>query len=749
MGTPYLTENPRPGKKAPFLRVLKEPLILARPQVQRWGLRSDPLLLTLLFVLCSCTCVRAQSAPPTGQVSVISSTQPDSVQLRWAPSSPDAWRHLISHGVFIDRYSVRQNGKMLPLAQRSVPTRLTPSPLTPATLEEFGRNAKDNNVAIAGQAIYGERMKVSASTGGIQELVERGQEEENRFSFSLFSADQSWLAAKLMGLAYADKTADPAKTYLYRIVPAKPLASLDTTRFGFTVVDAGDVFLPPKLTNLEGSFEDRSATISWPLTFAAEYYTGYAIGRSTDGVSFERVNELSFVPLRNERAKDRAFFTDSLPENNRPYFYAVAGITPFGQVGDYSDPVQGMGRDAVPGAVPDIKGLVPDTEGGMRVQWAFPAELEKDIQYFRVRRADNDAGPYVQISDDLPTALRFFTDSMPLPSNYYVVTAYDNYTRPLSSLPRLGMPEDSIPPPVPANVRGVITKQGDVVVTWDPLDTPDLLGYRLYLSNDSTAEFSLASNAPETMNFYKGETTLRSLSGELFVKVISLDLRENASDFSPVTALTRPDTIPPSPPSLVKYTANTEAVSLHWRASSSGDVREHTLYRRLRYGDTTWVVVPEFSAGATSGVFIDATVPAGIPADYRLEATDQAGLQGNSEVMCAARILGRSQATFEKLTGVADRTQKAVVLAWRFAEPGRRINYFEVYRSIGDASPRKVGTISATAAVVITNSKKDNDRFTFTDIGPLRMNTDYTYHLRAAFADGSNSRKSELITVNY
>ena len=715
--------------------------------------------ITFLCLLNMVPHLNAQNTMPLGQISVAGRARGDSIQIRWAPTDMGTWQHLMTHGVYIDRYPIQKNNNFLPLAQRKQGKRLTPNPLFPAPEETFGRQGVNNrNTAIAGQAIYGESMNVSSSSSEVNQLLDQAQENENRFSFGLFSADQSWSTAILMALAFTDKTVDKAYTYVYRIVPAEPLPMFDAEKYGFVAIDASDTAPPPKIPNLAAIFGSRKAAITWPLSSAASYYTGYIIGRSTDGINFTRVNDLPFVPLLNGQKDDMAIYTDSLPENNRPYFYAVAGMTPFSGIGPYSDPVQGMGKDPVLAALPSISGLMPDTEGKILISWEFPTALEKDINHFHVRRSAVDVGPYEPISDNVPSSLRFYTDTLPLPSNYYVVTAYDKYNRPLSSVPRLSMLEDSIPPAIPANVRGVITDEGDIVVTWEPNEEPDLLGYRLYFSNDPNAEYTLASNRPETMNFYQGKTSLRSLSGEMYVKVISIDLRHNSSDFSEVAILTRPDTIPPSPPRLVKYTADTTAITLHWRSSSSGDVERHILYRKSQKRDTTWTSIAEFVVGDTiSSLFVDKEIQAGVAMDYRLDAVDRAGLITSSKTMCASKIPTRSRAKIQKLTGAPDRTAKSIVLNWQFSDSERKPAYFEVFRATEGKKPRRVQTIPASAARIAQeiSSKKQKKldkvlpKFKLIDDGPFQMDTSYMYQLRVTYMDGSHSSRSELITINY
>ena len=692
----------------------------------------------------------AQSPPP-GQVGVLGTSTGDSILLRWAPTDLATWEHLIAHGVYVDRYTLQRGGKLLPLAERSRRTRLTPEPLGPLPEEAFGREAPtDRYIAIGGQSIYGDDFTVTtgdpAAAGG---LVNRARAQANRYGFGLFAADQSWRAATMMGLALADGAVEPDATYVYRVVPAVAWPALDTAAYGFVTVRSGEAGGPPKIGRLAAQFGDRVANVGFDVQFASDFYTGYYIERSVDGQAYRRVNDLPFVPVREADGRDVAIYVDSLPDNNRPYFYRVVGVTPFGRTGPPSDPVQGMGLDPLPDGRPSIAAILEDEAGGLEVRWNFAVEQQEKIQGFRLRRAPVDDGTYEPVSELLGPEVRRFTDERPLPANYYVVTAYDAYGRPVSSVSRLGQPNDTVPPAIPTHVRGAITREGEVIVTWDPNTEADLLGYRLFFSNQPEAEYTLGSNQPEAMNFYRGTTTLQTLSQELYVKVVALDVRHNTSALSTYAVLQRPDTIPPAPPLLTDYAASTDGLTVYWASSESADLSQQELYRRpAGRPDSAWTLVAAYPLpdSVNARNYRDAAAPPGVPQDYRLDAVDRTGLRSHSNVLTATVLDDFVRAELGSVRAVPDRRERTIELSWTYRPDNPSFARFEILRQ--DAAGDLV-SLAVVAADRLRPGRGRGAEFSFTDEGPLRMETPYTYRVRALYDDGGRSPLSDPVTVNY
>jgi hypothetical protein len=676
------------------------------------------LVLTLLLYLCPCTGVRAQTPviddteSAEDGLEMIARSFTDSVRLRWAPTNYRMWAKVRNAGLHVERNTLTRNGEMLPLAERQQISRLTTSPITPKPEPDFGARAAENRyVAIGGQALYGESFEPGSSAGDDASyggILNKAREQSNRFSFGLFAADQSWEAAAMMGLAFTDSTAQRNEVYLYRLVPSTPIPGYDPQRSGFLTVVVNDNAPPPTVKRLSAEFTNRQAVLSWDLEVASSFYSSYNILRSEDGISFEKVNkeDLPFVPLVKPGQGNKAFFQDS----------------------------------------PSVTGVFPLQDGGFSIGWNFPES--EAINGFKIERARKNAGPYEEISVLLGAEIRAFTDPAPMPSNYYKVTVFDQYDRTLSSYAVLAQPNDEEPPAVPSGLRGLILKDGRMIISWDDNPEEDLLGYRIWLSNQPDAEYSLATGAPIEENYFVGKTTLKTLSRKLYAKVLSLDFRHNTSDLSDYIELLRPDTIPPAPPLMKNVRANRDSLIVSWAFSRSIDVENQVLQRRpLGATDADWVTLTTFSPplAATTGEHADTELARGDEFEYRMVATDFSGLQSTSKTMWGNIIDDFIRKQVEDVSASADRREKTINLRWNYDPEKDNLKYFEVWRALPGKNPISIARVTKPA--VAKGRKKP--AFRFVDEGPLKMNTTYRYHIKAIYADGGESSLSAAVEVRY
>lgn len=696
----------------------------------------------LLGIFCTSPLVAQQQ----NYLSMIYRATPDSVQLRWAPGSPYLWQLVRKRGLRLSRQTVMRDGELLPLAERQQIRVL--QVLRPAPMSAFEtRGALDDYVAIGGQAIYGETFNPNGQEGGddLSGLFNGATDQENRFGFGLYAADQSWEAATLLALGYTDTDVSSNETYLYTLRGADgPIPGLDTLNSGFVAVKAANDAPPPKIRAVESEFQDQMAVLSWDVEVARDYYTSYFIERSADGVEWERVNELPFVPLFKDNQRPIAYYQVPLPENNRPYFLRVSGRTPFAQNGPPSNLTQGMGKDPLPETAPSIAGAFPNEDGGFDISWTFPTNIP--VNSFRVFRGDNALGPFEPLSDMLPAEARNYRDLAPLRVNYYQIAVYDQYDRELRSFVIMAQPNDTTPPETPVNLRGIITDDGKVILNWDANTEEDMLGYRIWLANQPEDEFKLATHAPIVNSYYIGETTLNTLTPNLFAKITALDVRHNPSPFSEYIELLRPDTIPPAAPLLKEVETTTAHLDLYFATSRTPDIKQHELFRRPT-GDTSWQLIRTlpFPEEKEAGHHRDTDLDPGVEHQYRLDAVDHAGLRTSSDVLVGQVVDDFIRKAVKKVSATPDRREHSVNLSWKYEPENDQFLHFEVFRN----EPGNAPDIVALMKPETEQNKGKKVDYLFTDPGPLKMNTDYEYRVRAVYADGGLSRLSPPVSVNY
>ncbi len=748
---------------------------------------SSPHLWGVLLVVCATTCswskvwgqqdLNAPDAEARPALALTARSTGTAIQLRWAPNSASTWRRCNEAGYVVVRHTVMRRQVLLPWEERSVAVPVTPGPIFPWSAEGQWRPLmeRDSFAAIAAQALLGEDFELQSaqeSTGG---LVNRATEEQNRFAFGMFAADHSYRTALAMGLAWEDRDAKPNETYLYRVYPAKQVTiPLDTLRLqegqdvpidlrsiidtGFFSIGVNDKFPLPKVQEVAADFGNRMATISWNKELFRQFYVSYRVERSQDGQWWQVLNQRPLITIDQPgNPNDYMFMVDSLPMNNRPYFYRVSGRTIFDDYGPPSDPVQGMGIDPLPEFYPYIVSVLENEQKGLDIGWEFNPKDENKILGFKIFRSKTDQGLYQPISGEalLPPAQRSFTDVQPWPVNYYRIVAYDAWQREMASFSALAQLDDETPPAPPRHVRGAILKDGTTVITWDANTEPDLLGYRVYAANHPNEEFAQISFEPVRHNHFIDTVNLQTLTRELYVQVIALDYRHNSSEFSATGVLLRPDTIAPAPPAFHDLEASAEGIRLIWANSRSKDVLRHELWRRLK-GTTAWQTVAALPAGpdAPLGHYTDTTCVVGADYEYQVVAIDNSDLRSASQTVEARRLDNFIRPAVSGLVAEADRRNKFVTLRWRHSAY-EAVRLFEVYRAEGDGPLNRYRTYApsrvleqAPASSVRRGAAAKGYSYSAEDAG-VRMNTSYTYAVRAIYHDGGMSPLSEHIHISY
>ena len=692
------------------------------------------------------------AAGPDEQLYLIGQSFLDSVRLRWAPGNPEIWAAVREVGLHVDRYTLMREGSLVGEAERQQAKRLTATPIFPQPEAVFGAAAaNDRYIAIGGQSIYGKTFEVGSSPGDEADyggILDLAREQSNRFGFGLFAADQSWPAAAMMGLAFTDLVPHRNEVYLYRLVPAQSISTYDPLKAGFTTVTVNDNAPPPPVQRVATEFRDRQAVLSWELGLASGFYSAYYILRSTDDNTYERVNRdgQPFVPLTEPGLDQKAYFQDSLGRNNQVYFYKVVGQTPFGTLGPPSAAVQGMGLDPKPAAGPSISGIFPQESGGLSVNWSFPEG--ESINAFEVQRARKIGGPYTAVSGRLAAGERAFVDETPLSVNYYRVVVFDQYERILQSYPALAQPEDERAPEIPRGLSGLILQDGRIVLNWDENTEEDLLGYRIWFSNQRDAEYSLATGAPIAHNYYLGNTSLNTLSRKLYAKIVALDLRHNTSPLSDPIELIRPDTIPPAAPLMKEVRATYDSLTVKWAFSRSIDVAAQRLERRaVADADSSWTVITTYTPAQTGsqGSYRDVGLRKGEVFAYRLVAVDYTGLTSPSNTVEGAILDDFIRAPVTGVRATADRRAKSIELTWQYPAAPANLQGFEIWRSEAGHNPTSVGRLPLPSAP----ASSQRVTFRYTDAHTLRINTRYAYTIKAIFSDGAESSFSAPYTVQF
>ncbi len=681
---------------------------------------------------CTCFhCFAQQDSAIRPSVKVIACVQKNNIVLRWGTNQHIAWKYANQYGYMVERYTLVQKGKVL---SKPIIIKITQEPVKPQPLSAWEEIAKkDKYAAIAAQALYGKTFDMNVKGGQALDIVNQVQEQETRFSFAMFCADQSLDVANKMGLKLSDKFIFSGERYLYKVYTLVPktIMNIDT---GFVFVDAGKLQVLPAPLHVIAEFGDKVAMLSWDNIYQ-DIYSSYYIERSSnDGASFERLNEepyLTSTPRASQR-NDKIFMMDSLPENNKNYSYRIRGKSYFGELGPPSAIVKGKGI-AKPKALPTITAVKIINNAQAILKWEFPKEMNDKIAGFQLATASSLALPLQNMGKLIPPDKREWVLDKLQTSGYYGIKAIDAQGNEYPSAPYLVQLKDSLPPAAPSNLKGKIDTLGLVSLSWKRSPEADIEGYRVYMANSLAEEFSQVTSTPAKDTVFTYKISLHTLSEKVYFKIVALDHHFNISPFSSILGLARPDTVAPARPVISNCNSIDSAVVIQYLPSSSKDVVKHTLLRKAE-GSDQWVRVADHDSTNKTHQYIDKGSDVKTIFYYTIEAKD---LSGNTSVAVQPAVAKRfdnfKKPNIEKATAQADRVTRAIVISWQYAYSG--VSRILLYRAEENGSFRLYKTLSA-------ENKFYQDK-------AIKIGTTYKYILKASYTDGGSSPMSKEMSVRF
>lgn len=686
------------------------------------------LSITIVLLFYWATSSQAQTDKPA--IKVQGKSTQKSIKLRWAPNTPTTWLFANQYGYTVERIMLSDNNKAL---SQPVKVILNKAPLKPAQQQFWEPHMDaDDYVAVAAQAIFGETFELTDNySSDVVKVVNKSREQESRFSFALFAADQSLKAAELSALYFEDETISPNAKYLYRIYANIPpeILKVDT---GFVYLGLKDFQPLPRITDLRAQFEDQTVNLSWNATLFEKIYNSFWVERSDDGVKFQRVTEQPIVNTfpGSFRKSNLIFKTDSLPANDKKYYYRVLGVSTFGEIGPPSDTVSGLGKPVFAYSAAIDNHVIIDNQQ-VQLTWTFPQNGVSVLKSFDLLRLDPQTKTYFLIRENLDKSIREIVDESPHSSNYYVVRSWDRYGRANNSFPYLVQLEDSIPPVAPTGLVGKIDTLGRVQLSWSANAEKDVLGYSVYRSNFKSQEFVQVPGPIFEATNYTDTIKLKNLTEKIYYKVRVYDKRFNPSAFSQVLELEKPDIVPPMPPVFKQIKRDSLGIFLSWEKSSSEDVAEHLLYRKSD-NENEWTLIKSISQSDTSRTYVDKDVQHRIQYYYTLLALDDDGLESvPSSPLTMKWIDSNPFPVIENLFFKIDKQKKRIDLSWTYN--AQNIEKFIIYKSKNGGPLLFYKSLEGSQREFI-------DDYTLSDVS-------VEYRVVVGFVSGERTRVSKALVV--
>lgn len=668
--------------------------------------------------------VGAHSFPD--RIAVSARPAKDSITLRWAPLSFSVWRQGNEAGYRVERYVVTRNGSLLSNPERTI-LAMSLRPLDEEGWEKL--LSRDRYAAIAAQALFGDRFEVDLRENDVFSIVNKVQENEQRFAFALFSADMSPQVAKASALWFVDTLVVTGEKYLYRIA----VNGADSLR-GSIFISPDDPYqlVPPR--NLKAEFKDRFVSLRWDQATLTPY-TAYHVERSSDGLDYRRISATPIVTVSPDPEQDTRYeyATDSIPNASERYYYRVKGVTPFGEDSPPSDPVDGRSIPAVE-SLPFIKSAETRNNTTVMIEWEFGSESEHAIEGFSVERASEPRGDFESLTPRLLSpGTRIYEDLNPNQTNYYRVRARGLDQEWYPSHVYLAQLVDSIPPAQPSGLEAKVDQKGNVLLSWSAGSDTDIYGYRVYRANVKNEEPAQITIAPVASTSFNDSINLETLNENIYYTIMAIDINQNHSALSEPLEVPLPDIVKPQPPVFLPVVCSAQAIRLSWIPGASTDILFYKIFRKS-VPDNGWKLLKTFPAsGDTVYTYLDETPVPGKVSHYTVISVDDAGLESEPAQPVSGLIARRhvqKPVTWKK--PFLDRAENELTIGWKYEAQG--IESYKIFRSTDDHHPIHYKTITG-------NAEKYVDKLI-----PGKV---YKYRIMAVFTDGRESYLSDELKFEY
>jgi uncharacterized protein len=570
---------------------------------------------------------------------------------------------------------------------------------------------------------------------GIRDMRAQRADEDFEHAVFLLTSARDAAVADALGMSFTDSNVTPGENYTYRVMTATdpPVYNLVPDPFTITA-EPDDHTYENEVFFYEG---DTWVNFFW---VEDERLSLYTVERRDPGSGeFRSLTEAPQIQLRGAGfdSFEHGSFRDEELENYQVYTYRFYGQNLFGDRILFAE-VEAMPRDRTPPEPPRIVTLEHHKPREVLLEWEMNDPPAPDLMGFVVARSHEVEGEYRIIHPELlPESARSLIDTTFVEGrpNYYVIQAVDTAFNVSSSLPVAVTLIDTIPPAKPVFLSGEADSNGVVTLVVEKNEEPDLMGYRLFRSNDPEHEFSVIfegfvdddSLRHEISTVFTDTITLNSLTPEVYYKVQALDFNFNQSEFSDVLAVTRPDTIPPVTPVFKRVVTGPDAVALEFAPSGSRDVAIQKIYRKTGMADA-WLVLDTLAAGQDE--FTDTLVTQGTMYYYSLRALDFSGNWSDYAHPVAARPYDSGvRPPVENLQVVRDDEAGAIRLSWDYQLDGSHV-FFVIYRQ--DDQGR-----------FLQYRRTEERQFEES----LRRGEGTVYAVKAFTSDGGQSRLSDAVVI--
>jgi fibronectin type 3 domain-containing protein len=560
---------------------------------------------------------------------------------------------------------------------------------------------------------------------------------EIRWLFHSILCLSSKEATVTSGLYFLDKKVDRKERYTYYLCTAgegidKALASVTLSSMDPYLIHAANRF--SDFTN------KKRSVVTWKKTDTTHVYIPvYDIFRSEKKTGpYIKMNEKAILAVytgASQRDSTIVTYDDHTLEKEKVYYYKVRGMDVFGDYSPLSEPWKVTEKTLIEMA-PYIEEATKVTNPffGASIRWKVEATEEKNIAFFRIYKSSNPDSFYVPLPEIFKKEDRSFVDKKPIKNNYYKLMTVGKAGDTLWTTPSYVMIPDSIPPAPAIMLKAICDSLGIVTITWKHNKEPDLKSFKLYRSNYSHEEFSRVATIERIDTIYRDTISLKTLTEQVYYKILAYDDSYNPSEFSNVIKAKRYDIIPPNHPVFTSLRSDSTGIRLTWGNSSSTDVIKTVLYRKLK-GEISWHDYKTYARDTAKYTsFTDTNTYKGQWYEYTMRCFDDDKLISEYAPIAQLRAFDDGfRPAIQKISSKINVKKHTVKLEWTYPQSG--VEHFQIYKA---KNQEKMSILISLKPGVFECYDKE-----------VGSGNQYRYLIKAVFKDGGESPFSKEIVVQF
>ncbi len=697
-------------------------------------------LIVMVFTISNVIC-QVTIEPPNEATRVnlytLAKAYKDSIVIRWAPERYSIFDDGKKNGYRILRRKVNGSDTTFKMiAEKHLPWTKEQWQSYLVNYEETNQKLDTNFVYVA--SIFFAKLKDFRSDAG--SFIEMNDNIKNSYAMSLVSASRNINIANAMGLRFVDKNVEKDTDYEYQV------DFLGKT--GYNLINNTTKLNSKPITSLNLKYEVTNLDQKVAFKFAAGNYNSYKVYRRTSRSDpFVALSDVPFYTLYDSKnlADTVSKFYDTIGlKNYQKYYYRFVGQDGFGDEIKLFD-AKAMPVDKTPPLRPFPERPKQSKKGSsITIKWSPGKPIDKDLAGYNIYRGTShffDSCIWVKMNTKLISKskpywkdYKFFSGQ----NTYYYIESVDKAGNAKRCEPVYAYVRDVTPPAKPKWISGKMDSLGIVRLKSYMNKEDDFMGFKLYVSNAEDHEFSpIYYSFKDTIGKIIDSTfidtnTVNSLTENLYYKLKAYDYHYNESKFSDVLIVKRIDTIAPTCPVFKTIKTNHTGVTLTYASSESRDLKTQFIYRK-NTNDTDWVKISELNK--EKNTYLDKDVKPNETYFYSLRSVDFNGNYSPYSFPVYTTVYRENyQDLITSFTIVNDTTTKLVRLNWDANLKGidQEDYFFIVYKKIGK-KPMKEHK----------NNKQQNS-FEEKNLATKPV----TYAVKLMFNDGTESKLSELKTIN-